>query len=156
MSLLWGSLFAVAPAELAATVLFCAGLLLFARLFALRIQAVIFDRDVAFTAGVNDTAVMRSLMVVSGLTVAFAMRIIGALLLDALLLIPAIIASVGVHGLKHLYRRAVAVGMLIGLGGFFAALATDLPVGAAVSLLGAAVLAAVLAGSKILNTKDRS
>ncbi|MDF1568876.1 MAG: metal ABC transporter permease [Spirochaetaceae bacterium] len=144
LGLLWGNLFAVSPTEIAATILFCLGLALFGKLYGLRIQAVIFDRDVAFTSGVDDAAVMRALLIVIGLTVAFAMRIIGALLLDALLLIPAIIASVGAPSLKALYRRAVLIGMAIGVGGFILALLIDLPVGAATALLGAAALAFVL------------
>jgi zinc transport system permease protein len=153
LSLLWGSLFAVSEIELAATLLFCAGLLLFSRVFALKIQAVIFDRDVAFSAGVNDSSITRALMVITGLTVAFAMRIIGALLLDALLLIPAIIASVRAPGLKTLYRRSVIIGITVALGGFSAALATDLPVGASTSLLGALMLGVVLIYNRISKKK---
>ncbi len=144
MGLLWGNLFAVSRVETAATILFSIGLLLFSRIFSQRIQAVIFDRDVAFTAGVNDTAVMRMLLMVTALTVAFAMRIIGALLLDALLLIPAIIASVSAHSLARLYRRAVFIGLVIGIGGFAIALISDLPVGASTALLGAGLLGCVL------------
>lgn len=154
LGLLWGNLFAVSPPETVATVLFCIGLLLFSRIFSLRIQAVIFDRDIAFTAGVNDTAVMRILLIVTGLTVAFAMRIIGALLLDALLLIPAIIASIRAHSLSRLYRRSILVGLMIGIGGFAAALATDLPVGASTALLGAAALGAVLIWNRISPLKE--
>ena len=144
LGLLWGNLFAVSPVETAATVLFCIGLMLFARLWGPRIRAVIYDRDVAFSAGVNDTAVMRVLLIVTGLTVAFAMRIIGALLLDSLLLIPAIIASTGARSLSALYRNAVFIGLAIGIGGFASSLATDLPVGASTALLGAGALGMIL------------
>ncbi len=140
MALLWGNLFAVSKLETAATVLYCIGLLLFARLRNMQIQAVIYDRDIAFTAGVNDTAEMRALLIVTALTVAFAMRVIGALLLDALLLIPVIIASIGTHSLAGLYKNAIIIGLGIGIAGFFGALATDLPVGATTALIGAAVL----------------
>lgn len=149
LGLLWGNLFAVSPGETLATILFCVGLLLFSRIYSQRIQAVIFDRDVAFTAGVNDTVVMRMLLMVTALTVAFAMRIIGALLLDALLLIPAIIASISAHSLSGLYRRSIIIGLVIGVGGFAAALATDLPVGASTALLGATVLGGVLIWNRI-------
>ncbi len=144
LGLLWGNLFAVSPKETAATILFCIGLLLFSKIFSRQILAVIFDRDVAFTSGVNDRAVMRMLLMVTALTVAFAMRIIGALLLDALLLIPAIAASVSSNSLSRLYRRSVITGLVIGVGGFAAALATDMPVGASTALLGSAVLGVVL------------
>jgi len=144
LGLLWGNLFAVSPRETAATVLFCIGLLLFSRIYSQQILAVIFDRDVAFTAGVNESAVMRMLLIVTALTVAFAMRIIGALLLDALLLIPAITASISSNSLSRLYRRSILTGLVIGVGGFAAALATDMPVGASTALLGAAALAGVL------------
>ena len=144
LALLWGSLFAVSPAETAATVLYCLGLLLYARLRGRRIQAVIYDRDVAFTVGVNDSAEVRGLLVVTALTVAFAMRLIGALLLDALLLIPAIIASQTTHSLVRLYRNAVFIGLAVAVTGFVTALKTDLPVGAATALIGAGALGLVL------------
>ena len=144
LGLLWGNLFAVTPAETVATVLFCIGLLAYAGLRGRRIQAIIYDRDVAFTAGVNDAAETRALLMVTALTVAFAMRMIGALLLDALLLIPAIIASVGAHSLRRLYRNSVIIGLGIALAGFFTALLSDLPVGASTALSGSAVLGITL------------
>jgi zinc transport system permease protein len=144
LALLWGSLFAVSPEETAATVLYCLGLLLYARLRGRRIQAVIYDRDVAFTTGVNAKAEMRGLLVVTALTVAFAMRLIGALLLDALLLIPAIIASQSTHSLSRLYRNAVFIGLATAIAGFITALLTDLPVGASTALIGSAALGIVL------------
>lgn len=154
LGLLWGNLFAVSRPETLATILFCIGLLLFSRIFSLHIQAVIFDRDVAFTAGVNDAAVMRALLIITGLTVAFAMRIIGALLLDALLLIPAIIASVRAHSLSGLYRKSIIIGLGIGIGGFAASLATDLPVGASTALLGATALGVTLIWNRIAPLKE--
>jgi len=144
MGLLWGSLFAVSPAETAATAVFCAALIVYARAASAPIAAVIFDRDVAFTSGVNDAAVMRSLMIITGLTVAFAMRIVGALLLDALLLMPVLIASLGVHSLAQLYRRSALIGLGVGIAGFVIALAVDLPVGAAAALTGAVILGIAL------------
>lgn len=144
MGLLWGNLFAVSPPETWATILYCIGLLLYSRIRGRQIQAIIYDRDVAFTAGVNERGEMRGLLIVTALTVAFAMRIIGALLLDALLLIPAIIASMGTHSLSRLYRNAIFIGLAIGIAGFFSALMIDLPVGATTSLIGAAILGVVL------------
>ena len=136
LGLLWGNLFAVSVRETAATALFSIGLVLFSRIFHLKIQAVIFDREVAYSAGVDEATTMRLLLVITGLTIAFAMKIIGALLLDALLLIPVIIASVNARSLKGLYRGSVLIGLLIGISGFAGALAADLPVGAATALVG--------------------
>ena len=144
LNLLWGNLFAVSPVETAVTILFCLGVVIFTRVFHLQIQAVIFDRDVAFTAGVNDVWMMRVLLAMIGLTAAFAMRVIGALLLDALLLLPVFISSLGARSLSGLCKRSVTVGIGLGLIGFIVSLATDLPVGAATALTGALVLVLVL------------
>ena len=144
LALLWGDVFAVSVPELWATALFCLGLILFAVLYSPKISAVMFDRDLAFSAGVNDKAVMRALLIATALTVAFAMRIVGALLLDALLLVPAITASVISRSLKGLYIRSVIFGLILGVGGFIAALTTDIPVGAASALTGAVLLGGAL------------
>ncbi len=144
LGLLWGSLFVISSIEVVSIILFCTGLAIFARVYHLKIQAVIFDRDAAFTAGVNDTWMMRILLILIGLIVAFAMRIIGALLLDALLLVPVIIGSTGTRSLAGLYKRSVITGIGLGLSGFATSLATDLPVGATTALAGALVLGITL------------
>ncbi|OQX28472.1 MAG: hypothetical protein B0D92_08730 [Spirochaeta sp. LUC14_002_19_P3] len=139
--LLWGNLFAISLREAIAAILFCLGLLLFSRTWHLQIQALIFDRDVAHTCGVDEKNLFRILLMLTGVTIAFTMRIAGALLMDSLLLIPVILASLNSQSLASIYKRSAYYGFCLGVTGFFTSLATDLPVGASTSIIGALMLA---------------
>ncbi|MCG8453642.1 MAG: metal ABC transporter permease [Spirochaetales bacterium] len=139
-NLLWGDLFAVSPTEATMALIFCLGLVLYSQKADLQISALIFDQDVAYTSGVNSQRIHRTLLLITALTVAFAMRVAGALLLDALMLVPALAASVSAHSMKSLYRKSSLIGLIIGVSGFILALATNLPVGASTALTGAVVL----------------
>lgn len=148
LAILWGNIFAVGTIELAATLTFAVAVGIFTVVFEGPVTAVIYDRRIAFTAGVDDGLVHGVLLGIIALTVAFAMRVVGALLLDALLLLPAILASLGARSVRSLYRRAVLIGGALGTAGFLLALIVDLPVGAAVALVGAGALVFTLPFSR--------
>lgn len=135
LELLWGNLFAVTRTDLIITV--CFGLLLvsFYMAFHHSLHALIFDRDVARTSGVPVDLLTYVIMFLTGFTVAFAMKLIGALLLDALLLLPAIIASFFAKSIKSIVLLSMLLGGLFSLTGFLLALAVDIPVSAGVVLM---------------------
>ena len=150
LSILWGNLYAMSGSDVLFTMLFCFLSLLFVLILYRRLKAVIFSREIAFSSGVRDKLIYNAILVLTGLTIAFAMRLIGALLLDALLLLPAIVASFFAKSTKGVFLIAGVLGFVSSLSGFFVSLALDIPASSAVT-----VVAAVILGAGVIIKKRR-
>ena len=139
LSLLWGSLYVSSWIEVVVVVLFALLLVLFQWLYSRQLQAFFFDREIAYTSGVNEQSLYYSIILLTAITVAIAMKIIGALLLDALLLLPALIATLHAKSLRGVILWSSLWGGLFALGGFFIALLLDIPASSAIAALAAIV-----------------
>ena len=139
LSLLWGSLYASSWTEVAVVVLFSALLIGFQTFYFRRLQAFFFDREIAYTSGVDERSLYYAIVLLTAITVALAMKIIGALLLDALLLLPALIATLHAKSLRGVIVWSSIWGGLFALGGFFIALLLDIPASSAIAALAAIV-----------------
>jgi len=139
LSILWGSLYASTWVEVAAVTLFSVLLILFQVYNFRRLQAFFFDREIAFTSGVNEQSLYYTIVLLTAATVAMAMKIIGALLLDALLLLPALIATFHARSLRGVMIWSSLWGGLFATGGFFVALLFDIPASSAIAALAALV-----------------
>jgi zinc transport system permease protein len=139
LSLLWGSLYTSTWGEVAAVCVFSFLLIMFQLLYYRKLQAFFFDREIAFTSGVNERFLYYTIVLLTALTVAMAMKIIGALLLDALLLLPALIATFHARSLRGVLVGSSLWGGLFAAGGFFTALAFDIPASSAIAALASVV-----------------
>jgi zinc transport system permease protein len=142
LAILWGNLFALTPVDALLTVAFAGATLGFVLPLFGKLRALLFSPEVAFSAGVNSQALQRAILAFVGLTVAFAVRLVGALLLDALLLLPAIVASFYARSTRQLFVLASLVGLTSSVLGFFASLWLDIPASSAVTVVAAALLGA--------------
>ena len=145
LEILWGNIFALSYLDVILAAVFCAASLLFVLLFFQQLKALLFNREIAFSAGINEKALFRAILVLTGLTVAFSLKLIGALLLDSLLLLPAIAASFFARSVRSLFVLAGAFGLLSSLGGFMVALNLDIPASSAVTIVAALLFAVGLA-----------
>ncbi|MFC9625417.1 metal ABC transporter permease [Streptomyces sp. NPDC056930] len=141
-ALLWGSILSVGTADLvvlgvlAVVVL---GLFLWRRR---DIALLLYDRELAQCSGVAVRALTLVLLVLVAVAVAGAIKLTGALLVDALTLLPALAARRLGTSLKSITRWAIAIGIVVNLTGFLIALWLDWPPGPVLVLTaGAAVLA---------------
>ncbi len=135
MNLLWGSIFALTVRDLRLLIVFCLLIILFLSLRYRQICAVLIDQETARTAGVNEPVLFYSIMILTGLTIAFAMRLVGALLLDALVLLPAMTAVSFSRSMKSMFMTASLSGLFYSAAGFFIALKFDIPVSSGVILI---------------------
>ncbi len=140
-SLFWGSVLTLSGAEVGFTALAAAAIVSLTGLFFTEIKAVLYDRELARAAGRPARAVYYAIAVAVCLGMALAMRLTGALLADATTLLPALAARNLRTGLKGTLLWGSAFGLASNFGGFFAALAWDLPTGPAVIAVGAAIVA---------------
>ncbi len=104
------------------------------------IQLTLVDKDLAKSLGVPVGLIHLIIFLLLGSAVAFALKLVGALLVDSVLLLPAMAALPLTSGLKSALFLTSLFGMLSSTSGFLLALRFDLPVGASVAVSGTGIL----------------
>ncbi len=135
LDLLWGSPFAMSFSDLAVLFAVSAILVLYCLTQYRKITAVFFDSDVALSVGVNIRLHHIAMIALTALVIAVSMRIMGALLLDSLLILPVLSVSGSSCSVRSLFVRSAACGFAISLAGYPIAVMADLPVSGVVSAL---------------------
>ncbi len=128
-ALLWGSILAVRWVDLA---LLAAVAALMAGVYGTRrrqLALLLFDRDLATCSGVRVGPLTVVLLVAVAVATASAVRLTGALLVDAVTLLPALAARNRATSLDGAVRWAMAAGLVGNVTGFLIALAADQPPG---------------------------
>lgn len=142
-ALLWGSILSVGTADL-----WLLGVLavVVPALFWWRrrdLALLLHDRELALSAGVRVDLLTLLLLVLVAVSVAGAIKLTGALLVDALTLLPALAARRLGTSLKSITAWAVGIGVVVNLTGFLVALKLDWPPGPVLVLTAGAVVLAV-------------
>ncbi len=137
LQLLWGSPFALTWTDIGA-LLSLALLVSFYFMFNFRtISAIFFDPEIAQSLGMQVKAHHTIMLLIIALVVALAMKLLGALLIDALLILPVMVAAKRSASLKQLLLLSCLIGFVVSSFGFLLAVATDLPPSGTVALLSA-------------------
>src|SRR6185312_10826225 len=126
---LWGSILATRPADVLALAVLAVVVPL---LYALRrrdLALLLHDRELALCSGVAVERLTLILLVVVAVAIASAIRLTGALLVDALTLLPALAARRLGRSLVSITLWAIGIGLVVNVVGFLASLAWDLPPG---------------------------
>jgi zinc transport system permease protein len=144
-ALLWGSILAVRPVDLGvigALAVVVPGLFVWRRR---DLALLLHDREMALCSGVPAGRLTTLLLVLVAVAVAGGIRLTGALLVDALTLLPALTARRLGHSLGSITAWAIGIGAAVNIVGFLISLAWDLPPGPILVLVaGAVALAAHL------------
>src|SRR5690606_28935120 len=128
-SLLWGSILSVGTADLWLLVVLA---VVVPALFWWRrrdIALLLYDRELALSSGVRVDRLTLVLLVLVAVSVAGAIKLTGALLVDALTLLPALAARRLGRFLLSITVWAVGIGVVVDLTGFLVALRFDWPPG---------------------------
>ncbi|HEX7254697.1 MAG TPA: metal ABC transporter permease [Gaiellaceae bacterium] len=137
-SFLFGSILTVSPQDVAlAAVLGAAALIAIALLYR-ALAAIVLDEEAAVVAGVPVRTLNLLLVVLSALTVAVSMRIVGILLIAALMVLPVMAASRVAWSMRSALALAMGVGLASVFGGLSIAYYADAPPGGTIVLLAAA------------------
>jgi zinc transport system permease protein len=112
--------------------------------------AVVLDEDSARVAGIPARALNTMLAVLTAVTVVMAMRIVGVLLIAALMVLPVATSRLLARSFRSTLIGAVAVGIVSSILGLFAARQWALAAGGAIVLVAAALfaLASIVAGAR--------
>ncbi len=143
MSYLFGSILAVSALDLQLMMAVAVLVTVFAALFYRPLLAISFDETFSRVRNLPVTALYLTMIVLIGLSVVIAMRVVGLILVIALLTIPAAIASLFLRDMREIMFLAGFLALVFTLSGLVAAFALDLPAGAVIILImGLAYLAA--------------
>nr|WP_202512622.1 metal ABC transporter permease [Streptomyces sp. SID3343] len=142
-ALLWGSILSVGEADLWVLGILAAVVPLLFRWRRRDVALLLYDRELAVAAGVRVNVLTPLLLVLVSVAVAGAIKLTGALLVDALTLLPALAARRLGTSLGSITAWAVGIGVVVNLSGFLLALWLDLPPGPVLVLTAGAVVLVV-------------
>jgi zinc transport system permease protein len=112
--------------------------------------AVSNDEEFARASGLPVLRLNLTLAVLCALTVVVAMRVVGVLLVSALMVVPVATAQLIARSFRATFRVSIAIGALVAVGGVIASYYLDTPSGGTIVLIAIALFAAVLIGDTAL------
>lgn len=133
-SYLFGNVLSVRPAEVAIALALFVAVTVFVSLWYHELVSVTFNADLAAVSGVRTSRVSALLVVMTSFVVVLAMRVVGIMLVSALLILPAVAALQVSRGFRATLLLAALFGLLSVSAGILAALLLNLPAGAAIVL----------------------
>ncbi len=149
MSYLFGSILAVPTLDLWVMLVMDVVIILLTVLFYKELQAVVFDEQYAFVENVPVNFIYMLLMGMIGFSVVMLMRVVGLIMVIALLTIPAAISAMLLKNLKKMMILSSILGIVFTLVGLFLSYVFNLTSGASIILVaGISYLVILLIKSK--------
>jgi manganese/iron transport system permease protein/iron/zinc/copper transport system permease protein len=145
-TVLFGNVLAVFGRDVVAVLVVGAAVVLFVVGFRRELTFATFDPDVALTAGIPVGRVDAMLMVALSATVIVSARVIGALLISAMLVLPAGTARLLTRSIGRMLWSAPLLGAAFGFVGMYASWYAEVPSGAMITLVGALVFGVTFIG----------
>lgn len=134
-SYLFGNILAISNVEVVTSIILSVMLILIILLFYQELLSITFDEESAKASGVKTKTINTILVLLTSLTVVLAMRIVGIMLISALLIIPSVTALQIAKGFKITMVIASIVGVLSVILGIFISFVINLPTGATIVIL---------------------
>lgn len=148
LELLWGSPFALTKSDLFIMIGLSLLLVLYVCIFFKEISMLFFDKDIAISMGVKVRLHNTIMLLITALIISVSMKMIGALLIDALVVLPVVAAGKKARGLKDLFIRSSVTGALLSLVGYLLALVLNLPVSGVLAVLSVLLFGLLSIGEK--------
>lgn len=134
-SVLFGSILAISRAEIMVAVVLSVAVLGGLFYWYHDLVALTFHEELARVAGIRTHLLKALLAVLTALTVVLAMKLVGIMLISALLILPASTALQVARGFRVAVLLAVAAALLAVVGGIMLSFLLNLPTGATIILL---------------------
>ena len=151
LRILWGSIFSVGYNDLLILALLSFILILFIALFYKELLAVMFHRKLAESSGINTKLFYFAVLFFTGFAVSLSLRLVGGLLVYALIINPTSSAYQFFYDFKKILIFSPLLGIISCLIGFWLSLITDFPIGASIVIISAIIFAIAI----ILSPKRR-
>lgn len=155
MSYLFGSILTVGPADLLLILL--VGLLVLGMVacYYKELYFISFDEECARVAGLPVDRLNLLFILAVALTVSVALRVVGTLLVGALMVIPVLTAQLLAGSFRQVFVGALALGVAVSLGGLTASYYLGTASGGSIVLLAAALFVLVQAGTALRRKRRR-
>ena len=140
-SFLFGSILSVSPLDLWLLAGLTVAVALFVAVFFVDLAQIALDDDLARVSGVRTGLLNLALAVLTGATISLSMRVVGVLLVGAMLVIPVLVGLRLARGLRAAVGTAIGVGVVSVLSGLAFAFYSDVSAGGAIVLTALAILA---------------
>jgi len=135
LSILWGSIFSVTLDDLILLGLLTFFIVLLLTLFFKEFQALMFNRKLAEASGINTGLFYFLILFLVGVTVAFSLKLVGGLLVFALIVNPASSALQFIYDIKRAVVASPIIGAATCLLGFLLSLLLDFPIGSSIVIV---------------------
>ncbi len=120
-----------------------------------RLFAVANDEEYARATGMRVTALNITLAVLTAVTVVVAMRVVGLLLISALMIVPNATAQLVARSFRSAIHTAVVIGVVCSVGGVTTAYYADTPAGGTIVLLAIALFLVAASYSSVRDQLNR-
>ena len=135
MSYLFGNILMISQGDLTALIIVDIIVLLLTVLFYQKILAVCFDSEFAMLRGVNTKIYHLLLLIIISVSIVFLIRIVGIVMVIAMLTLPAAIAGEFVKKLWKLMFLSIVLSVFYNTIGIFISFHLDLPTGPTIIFL---------------------
>lgn len=140
LDLFWGSPFTLTNTDLIILISLSVILVAYICAFFKEISMLFFDKDIAISMGVNVRFHNTLMLLITALIISVSMKMIGALLIDALVILPVVTAGKTARGLKDLFIRSSVTGFVLSFTGYILSLVFNLPLSGVLAILSAILL----------------
>jgi len=131
-SYLFGNILSISKEELIVTAILFVVVLLTVALLYNELFAITFEEELAATSGIRVERTNNILVLLTALTVVLAMKVVGIMLISALLILPAVSALQLARGFRTAIFLSVSIGVASVIGGIFVSFLLNLPTGATI------------------------
>ncbi len=132
LAYLFGSITTVSPQDVGVISILGLNIVLLIGFFYQQLMYLSFDEEAALVSGVPTRFLNTLLMVLTAVTVSVAMRIVGVLLIGALMVIPVVTATQFRKSFRQTIGLAIIFSLISVLVGLFGSFYLDLPAGGAI------------------------
>lgn len=134
-SFLFGSILSISPDELLIAAALFVIVIVTVVFFYNELFAITFDEELAKSSGIRTERINALLVLLTALTVVLAMKLVGIMLISALLIIPAVTALQVARGFRATILTAAGCTVLSVVAGIFSSFAMNLPAGGAIVVI---------------------
>ena len=149
-SYLFGNILAISKAEVVMAVVLCTAVLLLVTFFYHELVAITFNEELARISGIRTSRISALLVLLTALTVVLAMKLVGIMLISALLILPASAALQVATGFRATLIVAALLAVAAVVGGTFTSVALNLPTGATIVLINFGIFGLISLGKRVL------
>lgn len=141
LSILWGSILGMTVQNVLRLFVLTVGVVIVFILFFKEFQSIMFSRKLAEASGINTKYYYYLILFLTGITVAFALKLVGGLLVFALMVNPTSSAYQFSYDMNHIIVLSPVIGVICCLVGIIVSFLIDLPTGASIAIVSSSLFA---------------